>query len=138
MDCLFCSIIAKNIPSKIVYEDDQTLAFLDIQPLAAGHTVIVPKHHADRIAALPEEFAGPLGLTVRRVSDILHKSLAPEGFTIGINDGVGAHQGVGHLHIHVIPRWLADQGGNLHSIIKNPPTMSLDEVAKKLAASSSI
>ncbi len=134
-DCLFCNIAAKKIPSFIVYEDDTTLAFLDIHPLATGHTVIIPKIHAARIIDLPELSATALGLTVKRVSDILHKSLKPDGFTIGINDGEGGGQGIPHIHAHVIPRWKADGGSNLHSIVKAPPKQSVEEIAKLISAS---
>ena len=133
MDCLFCKIASKEIPSYSIYEDSETLGFLDIHPLAAGHTVIIPKIHAARITTLPESLASALGLTIKRVSDILHKSLQPDGLTIGVNDGPGAGQGVGHLHVHIIPRWMNDGGGNLHTIIKGAPTMSLDQVISKIA-----
>ncbi len=117
MDCLFCKIANHEIPAQIVLEDDATLAFLDIHPLAPGHTVVIPKVHADRIIDLPEAAASALFLTVKRVSDRIHASLKPDGFTIGINDGEGGGQGVPHLHVHIIPRFKTDGGGNLHSIL---------------------
>lgn len=133
-DCLFCAIVSKKIPSTAVYEDADTLAFLDIHPLSTGHTVIVPKVHAERLTDAPEGASGSLGLTIKRVSDILHASLSPDGFTIGINDGVGGQQGVPHLHVHVIPRWQGDGGSNIHGIVKAQPRMSLQEVAEKIRA----
>lgn len=133
MDCLFCKIASHVIPAHIVAEDDQTIAFLDIHPLSAGHTVVIPKTHANRITDLPAELSGPLFLTVKAVSDRIHASLKPDGFTIGINDGEGGGQGVPHLHVHVIPRWVTDGGGNLHSIVHNPPTMSLEDVKQLLS-----
>ncbi len=129
MSCLFCDIAAKKIPSNTIYEDDTTLAFLDIHPLAAGHTIVIPKVHAARITDLSELAASALGLTSKRVSDILHASLNPEGFTIGMNDGEGGQQGIPHVHTHVIPRWKADGGSNIHGIIRSNPKQSVEEIA---------
>ncbi len=132
MDCLFCKIAAHQIPAHIIAEDEQTLAFLDIHPLSAGHTVVIPKTHAERIIDLPEAAAGALFLTVKRISDRIHASLKPDGFTIGINDGTGGGQGVPHLHVHVIPRWVADGGSNIHSVVHNPPKESVESIAEKI------
>lgn len=132
MDCLFCSIAAKKIPCHVVYEDDVNLAFLDIKPLSLGHTVIIPKQHSASIADISETGSSYLGLTLKRVSDILHQSVRPDGFTIGINDGPGGRQGVPHLHVHVIPRWNNDKGSNLHAIVQSEPQMPLHEVAQKI------
>ncbi len=132
MDCLFCKISHKEIPSEVVYEDDKTFAFLDIFPRAGGHTVIVPKIHAENVLDLPDELAAPLLLTVKRVTDILNKSLKPQGFTIGINHGRVSGQAVDHLHIHVIPRYDGDGGGSIHSVVNNPPKETLKEIIQKL------
>ena len=131
-DCIFCKIVAKEIPSYAVHENAQTLAFLDIHPLSRGHAVVIPKNHAERITDLREADAGALFLTVKQVSDTIHASLRPDGFTIGINDGPGGGQGVPHLHIHIIPRYSGDGGGNLHSIVHNPPTETVEEIFKKI------
>ena len=132
MDCLFCKIAAHEIPAYIIAEDDATLAFLDIHPLAAGHTVVVPKTHAARITDLPGPLVGSVFLTVKRISDIIHASLKPDGFTIGINDGPGGQPGVSHLHVHIVPRWVGDGGSNLHTVVQNPPKESLETIAAKL------
>lgn len=132
MDCLFCKIANKQIPSYTVVEDDKTAAFLDIHPLAEGHTVVIPKFHAARITELPTSEVSALFLTVKRVSDIIHASLKPDGFTIGINDGKGGQQGVPHLHVHVIPRWSNDGGSNVHTIVNNQPKDSVEITAQKL------
>ncbi len=132
MDCLFCKIVNKEIPSEIVYEDDQTLAFLDIFPRAAGHAVVVPKSHSATVLDLPDDLAGPVLLTVKRVTDILNKSLKPEGFTIGINHGRVSGQVVEHLHIHIIPRYAGDGGGSIHGVVNNPPKESLQEIINKI------
>lgn len=132
MDCLFCRIAQKQIPSEVVYEDDATLAFLDIFPRAAGHTVVVPRIHAATILDLPDDLAGPVLLTVKKVTAILNKSLKPQGFTIGINHGRVSGQMVEHLHIHIIPRYDGDGGGSIHSVVDNQPKESLKEIIQKI------
>lgn len=132
MDCVFCAIAQKKLPSLVVYEDDATIALLDLHPLTDGHTVVIPKYHAERVKDLPEPSSAALGLTIRKVSDILHASLHPAGFTIGINDGEGAGQGVPHVHAHIIPRATDDGGGNLHSIVKAKHLTPREEIAKRI------
>ncbi len=134
MDCLFCKIAAGEIPSAKVYEDDEVFAFLDIHPLAPGHTVIVPKAHADNILDLPEDLVGPVFLAVKKITALLEKTLSPCGFTTGINHGRLSGQMVDHLHIHVIPRFEGDGGGSLHSVVQNTPKESLEEIQAKITS----
>jgi len=132
MDCLFCKLVQKKIPPKTIYENDKVLAFLDIQPLAPGHTVVIPKIHAENILDLKEEEVKPLFTAVKRVTAILDKNIKPAGFTLGINHGKVAGQSVDHLHIHIIPRFTGDLGGSIHSIINNPPKESIDKIRNKI------
>src|SRR3989304_7116484 len=132
MDCLFCKIGQKQIASEVVYEDADTLAFLDIHPRAPGHTVVIPKVHAENVLDLSETLAAPTFLTVKKVSDMLNKALKPDGFTIGINHGRASGQAVDHLHIHIIPRWNDDGGTSIHSVVNNPPKESLKEILEKV------
>ncbi len=133
MDCLFCKIAHKEIPSEVIYEDADTLAFLDIHPRAPGHAVIIPKQHAENILDLPDALMGPVFLTVRRVSAILNKMLSPDGFTIGINHGKVSGQVVDHLHIHVMPRYANDGGASIHGVVNNPPKESLAQIAERIS-----
>lgn len=135
MDCLFCKIAGKVIPSEVVYEDDAVLAFLDIHPMAPGHTLIVPKIHSENILDLPEEDVAKAFSGVKKVTALLAEKLSPKGFTIGINHGRMGGQLVDHLHVHVIPRFEGDGGGSLHSVVKNPPKESLSEIRRKIIAS---
>lgn len=130
--CLFCKIANKEIPAEIIYEDKYSFAFLDVNPLAPGHTLVIPKGHADSIVTIPEKSLGPLFLTVRKITDMLQNTLAPEGFTIGINQGPASRGGVEHFHIHIVPRWHADDGGSIHSIVNNPPKESLQEIRERI------
>lgn len=132
IDCLFCKIAEKTVPATIIYEDDHTIAFLDIIPRAPGHAMVIPKYHAPTLAELPEEEVAPLFLAVRKTIALLATGLHPDGFTIGINQGRASGQEVDHLHVHIIPRSQSDGGGSVQSVVHNPPKEPLDEIAKKI------
>ena len=132
MECIFCKIEKKEIPAKVVYEDEYTLGILDIHPRAPGHVVLFPKDHVHSILDIPEERIGTFFTSIRRVADLLEKKMAPEGFTIGINHGEVAGQEIAHLHAHVIPRWKNDGGSCIQSIVQNTSKESLDDIYKKI------
>jgi histidine triad (HIT) family protein len=134
-DCLFCKIIAKQIPAYVIYEDDHVLAFLDIMPRTPGHTVVIPKVHAPTIVALPESEVGPLFMAVKKVAELLSRALTPDGITIGINQGRASGQEVDHLHVHVMPRWHNDGGGAIQSVVHNAPKESLEAIKEKILKS---
>lgn len=131
-DCIFCKIAAGDIPSYKVFEDDKTIAFLDVNPISKGHTVLIPKAHAETIDKLGNSYTQALGPAQKAVIIKLQDKLNPDGFTIGINHTIG--QVVPHLHIHIIPRWRGDRGGSIHSIVHNTPKDSVEAVAKMLKA----
>lgn len=132
MDCLFCKIADHSIPANIVYEDEKIAAFLDIHPLSPGHTVIIPKVHAENILDLTTEMIAPIFESVKTLTCVLNKALNPQGFTIGINHGKVSGQAVDHLHVHIIPRFSGDGGKSLHSIVSNPPKEPLKEIKEKI------
>ncbi|HDH31659.1 MAG TPA: HIT family protein [Candidatus Wolfebacteria bacterium] len=134
MPCLFCKIINKEIQADLIYNDDDTIGILDIHPVAPGHTMIIPKFHSENILDLPDDKIGAVFSAVKKITEILDKSLNPDGFTIGINHGRVSGQAVDHLHIHIIPRFKNDKGGSIHTIIHNPPKESLEEIKKKIKA----
>jgi|SRR3989338_8857242 len=131
-ECIFCKIIKKEIPCHVVYEDAKVLAFLDVKPHAQGHTMVVPKRHAVRIFDLEDREAGELFVSVRKVMELLDKKLNPDGFNVGWNHNTAAGQVVPHLHVHIMPRYINDGGGSMHSIIKNPGNIGVEEVARLL------
>lgn len=120
MDCVFCKIIKKEVPCKKIYEDSHCLAFLDINPCCKGHSVVIPKTHAELIFDLPDEISEKLMTAVKRVMQITNEKLKPDGFNVGWNSSKAGGQVVPHLHIHIFPRYSGDGGGSMHSIIKNP------------------
>lgn len=129
-NCLFCKIINKEIPAHIIYEDKDSLAFLDIKPHSKGHTVVIPKKHAVTPFDLDLKSFQKLMLGVKKVMEKLRDVLYPDGFNVGWNQNTAAGQVVAHLHIHIFPRYNGDGGGSMHSIIKNPGALSVDDVAK--------
>ncbi len=133
--CLFCKIADKSIPAAIIYEDDKTIAFLDIHPRSPGHAVVIPKFHAPTIIDLPDAEIGPLFAAVKKVAELLIHSLKPDGVTIGINQGRASGQEVDHLHVHLMPRWHNDGGGAVQSLVNNKPKETVEEMRKKIANS---
>jgi histidine triad (HIT) family protein len=132
VSCLFCKIASKEIPAEIIYEDDAAVGFLDIQPIAPGHTLIIPKHHTATLRDLPEDLIGPVFEAVRRASQMLVQSLEPNGLSYGINEGAVTGQTIEHLHIHIAPRFENDGGKSFHSIVQNPPAETLKSIADKI------
>ena len=132
MNCLFCRIAIKEVGSEIIYEDSNTLGFLDINPISPGHSVVIPKSHAQNIIQLDDSRVPALFLAVKKVTSILNKNLKPSGFTIGINHGEVSGQTIDHIHIHVIPRFAGDGGKSIHSVVTNPPKESIREQADKI------
>jgi histidine triad (HIT) family protein len=117
MDCIFCKIANKEIPAKIVYEDEHALAFLDIAPRAPGHVMVIPKCHAPNLLELPDSEVAPLFAAVKKVDALLSSKLKADGMTIGINKGRASGQEVDHLHVHLMPRWRGDGGRPVQSVV---------------------
>lgn len=109
LDCIFCKIIAGEIPSYKVYEDEFTLAFLDINPVNPGHTLVLPKKHVANIEEASEETLCQAIKTVKKVGLSLKKNLSTPGYNVLVNNDPAAGQIVPHLHFHVTPR-LEDDG----------------------------
>jgi histidine triad (HIT) family protein len=107
-DCLFCKIIAGQIPCEKVYEDSTTFAFLDIRPVNPGHTLVVHKHHHHDIFDTPEADLCELMRAVQKVAIAVTKATRCDGINIGMNNRPAAGQLVMHAHIHVMPRLLND------------------------------
>lgn len=135
-DCIFCAIVDGEIPSRTVYEDEETLAFLDANPLAPGHVLVIPKAHHERLNGLPEELAGAVLETLYQLVSPVETVVEAEGTTVAFNNGSAAGQEVPHVHGHVIPRFEGDGGGPIHAITGSRPELSdgeLDSIAKDIA-----
>lgn len=117
-DCVFCKIVAEEIPSVKVYEDEYALAFLDIAPLVAGHALVVPRNHSERIEHLNETDNQKVWEMVRIVVPRLQEAMGAHGMTVAVNDGTAAGQEVPHVHVHLIPRTKKDEFGPIHDLFK--------------------
>lgn len=129
MSTIFRKIIDGEIPCHKVYEDDNNLAFLDINPRAKGHTLVISKTDGATLFDLSEEAARSLMTAVQKTMKVLQEKLNPEGFNIGINHGDVGGQEVQHVHVHIFPRYSGDNGTNVHAIVNNPGDMSVEDVA---------
>ena len=107
--CIFCRIIEGSAPSHKVYEDEHTLAFLDIRPISDGHTLIVTKAHVDMLEDLDTIHSEALFRTLHRILGPIQRAMDAPAASIGINNGREAGQLVPHIHIHVIPRATASK-----------------------------
>ena len=107
-DCIFCRIAAKEAPATIVYEDDWTVAFLDINPGAEGHTLVVPKAHAETLMDMDEQSLSRVFSTTAKIARAVKKSMNADGIGIYQNNGSAAGQLVMHMHVHVVPRKQGD------------------------------
>jgi len=108
MDCIFCKLVAGEIPSTRIYEDEHTLAFLDISPIIKGHTLVIPKSHHDPLTATPPAILAACMATVQRVAQAQFNALGADGVNVHQANGAAAGQVVPHLHFHVIPRFTGD------------------------------
>ena len=107
-DCIFCKIIRGEIPCFKVLEDADVLALMDVNPIAPGHVLVIPKHHAKDILETPLDCVGKAFAGAGRAARAVQKTLAPDGINILQANGPGAKQSVFHLHVHVIPRGMDD------------------------------
>ncbi|MDP7039178.1 MAG: HIT family protein [Myxococcota bacterium] len=103
-ETIFKKIIAREIPADIVYEDDDVLAFLDINPLSKGHTLVIPKEPAETLDQLSADAAAAVGRVLPRVAKAVLRATGAKDFNVLQNNGTAAHQAVLHVHFHIIPR----------------------------------
>jgi histidine triad (HIT) family protein len=109
MGCVFCKIVAGTAPASIAYADRAAVAFLDINPMTPGHTLVVPRVHAEGLADLDVETGAGLWRVGQRLAAALRRSpIRSDGVTFFLADGAAAGQEVRHVHLHVIPRWKGD------------------------------
>lgn len=131
-DCLFCKIANGDIPASKVYEDADVVAFLDIQPVNVGHTLVVPRAHFDNCAATPDDAMAAVMRVVRRVGDAALKVTGADGYNVGINCGRAAGQVIMHTHVHVMPRFEGD--GLVHWPKKAVSKEDMEKAAREMAA----
>jgi histidine triad (HIT) family protein len=105
---IFAKILRGEVPSIKVYEDAHALAFMDIMPVAKGHTLVIPKAEAEGLFDLPAEIAGPFLLATQKVARAVKAALNAPGLMITQLNGAAAGQTIFHIHFHIVPRWRED------------------------------
>jgi histidine triad (HIT) family protein len=103
-DCIFCKIVDREIPSKIIFENDFTMAFLDNAPISDGHTIIIPKNHYSNLEDISEDELNAVYRVTKKLAIRIHKNLKVDGYNILQNNFGAAGQLIKHFHVHIIPR----------------------------------
>ena len=133
MDCIFCKIAKKEIPSKIITETKNSIAFLDAFPLSRGHTLVIPKCHYEKVQDMTDMDNADLFSTVHKVISKVDKLTGAT--LLAIHNGKDSGQEIPHVHVHLIPRQPSDHAGPVHSMFKDRPKLSdkeLDELCTKI------
>lgn len=107
-DCIFCKMVAGQIPVTKVYEDEIVLAFLDIGPISDGHTLVIPKRHFEKLHDCPAELLGQVALRLGRIAGAVAAAMDADGYNLLCNNGGAAGQLIEHLHFHIVPRNVGD------------------------------
>ncbi|MHC4697971.1 MAG: HIT family protein [Planctomycetota bacterium] len=110
-DCIFCKVVAGEIPASVIFENESVVAFLDIGPLAEGHVLIIPRAHHAKLSDLSAPECAQLGSVLPKVARALLEVTGADGFNLLVNEGRAAGQLVPHVHIHLIPRVAKDRLG---------------------------
>lgn len=126
-ESIFSKIVAGEVPAQVVDETDESLAFLDANPLARGHTLVIPKEQYERVDDMPADVAREVFATIHRVAPAVESAVDAAGTTIAFNDGEAAGQEVPHVHGHVVPRFDDDGIGAIHSLRWPRPDLAEDE-----------
>jgi histidine triad (HIT) family protein len=133
MDCIFCKIANKEIPSRIIIETKTSIAFLDAFPVSRGHTLVIPKHHYEKVQDMTDLDNTDLFNTVYKV---ISKVDRLTGATLlAVHNGKDSGQEIPHVHVHLIPRHPSDHAGPVHDMFKDRPKLSdeeLDELYTKI------
>ncbi|GAB3677942.1 HIT family protein [Halopiger thermotolerans] len=135
MSTIFSQIVEGEIPARVVYEDETTLAFLDANPLAPGHTLVIPKDEYERLNDVPEDIATDLYDTIHRMVPAVEDAVDADATTVAFNNGEAAGQEVPHVHCHIVPRFDGDGGGPIHAAMGSRPDLDddeLDEIAEDI------
>jgi histidine triad (HIT) family protein len=130
-DCVFCKIVAKQIPASVVHEDEHTLAFMDLGQVNPGHVLVAAKAHAENLFALDDTQAAAVFRAAAKVARAVRDAFASEGLSVYQANGKAAGQTVFHFHMHLVPRHEND-GMNLTWPVKNPPREKLEEAAARI------
>ena len=132
MSTIFSQIVEGEIPARVVYEDETTMAFLDANPLAPGHTLVIPKDEYERLNDVPDDVATDLYATIHRMVPAVEDAVDADATTVAFNNGEEAGQEVPHVHCHIVPRSADDDHGPIHFLFdgqQDLPDDELDDIA---------
>jgi histidine triad (HIT) family protein len=132
-NCVFCRIVARQIPASVVHEDEHTFGFMDIGQVNPGHVLVAVKKHAENIFALEDAEAAAVFRSAAKMARAIRAAFAPQGLSVYQANGAAAGQTVLHFHIHLVPRYEGD-GMALTWPVKNPPRDQLAGYAEKIRA----
>lgn len=132
-DCIFCKIVAGEIPASKVYEDDHFLAFLDISQVTPGHTLVIPKKHARNLLEMTPDETADLFNVVSRVTKKVESATQPQGMNIISNMEEIAGQSVFHSHVHILPRYSQEDDLKIDFIAHEPNFDHLAKLAKEIS-----
>ncbi len=130
-DCVFCKIVAKQLPATVVHEDEHTVAFMDLGQVNPGHVLVAVKAHLENLYGLDDVNAAAVFRTVARVARAIRDAFAPQGLSLYQANGRPAGQTVFHFHVHLVPRHEGD-GMALTWPVKSPPRENLERYAVKI------
>jgi histidine triad (HIT) family protein len=133
-DCVFCRIVARQIPATVVHEDEQVLAFMDLGQVNPGHVLVALKAHVENLFGLEAKQAGAVAVAAARIARAIRIAFAPHGLSVYQANGKAAGQTVLHYHVHLVPRYEGD-GMALSWPVKNPPREKLEDYAAKIRSS---
>lgn len=134
MSCVFCAIRDGRRPAITLAEDERAFAILDIHPIHDGHTLVIPRAHAETIFEIAEEDAVATMRLARRMAAGIRKALRPDGLNLLQNNGPAAFQSVPHFHVHLIPRWDDDGKGFTWDLVPGNPSRMRDMAGRIRAA----
>jgi len=134
VDCVFCRILAGELPASVVYADDSAVALLDLYPIHAGHTLVIPREHYTDVASSPSQLAGHLFEVSARLGPAIVRATGAHGFNVWTANGRAAGQDIFHLHLHVLPRYHEDTFGLRfpRSHPSKAPRHDLDAMAERI------
>ena len=143
-NCVFCKIVAGEIPAKVIMQNEKAMALLDAFPLAPGHSLVIPKSHYAKVQQMSEQDAKAVFEIVWKLVGAVETGSEVNASTIAIHNGSEAGQEVPHVHAHIVPRKRGDGAGAIHSMFKIKPKLSMQEmdslrerIASNLSSSSS-
>ena len=135
-NCVFCKIVAGEIPTRVIMQNEKAMALLDAFPLAAGHSLVIPKSHYSKVQQMSEQDAIAVFEIVWKLTGAVETGSQVNASTIAIHNGSEAGQEVPHVHAHIVPRKTTDGAGAIHSMFKTKPKLSpqdMDTLRNRIA-----